>query len=55
MEGRRAPAGALVALRARGVKRFIQVGPGKVLTGLVKGTLDGVEATTAKRLVAAGG
>jgi malonyl CoA-acyl carrier protein transacylase len=38
----------LVALRARGVKRFIEVGPGSVLTWLVKRTLDGVEATTAK-------
>jgi [acyl-carrier-protein] S-malonyltransferase len=44
----------LVALRARGVKSFIEVGPGKVLTGLVKRTLDGVEATTAERLVGAG-
>jgi [acyl-carrier-protein] S-malonyltransferase len=44
----------LVALRRRGVERFIEVGPGQVLTGLVKRTLDGVEATTARRLVAAG-
>src|SRR6266540_269954 len=40
----------LVALRRRGVERFIEVGPGKVLTGLVKRTLDGVQATTAERL-----
>jgi [acyl-carrier-protein] S-malonyltransferase len=44
----------LVAMRARGVKRFIDVGPGRVLTGLVKRTLDGVEAITAWRLPAAG-
>jgi [acyl-carrier-protein] S-malonyltransferase len=43
----------LVALRAHGVENFIEVGPGRVLTGLVKRTLDGVEATTAKRLVGA--
>jgi [acyl-carrier-protein] S-malonyltransferase len=44
----------LIALRARGVKRFIEVGPGKVLTGLVKRTLDGVETTAAQRLMAGG-
>jgi [acyl-carrier-protein] S-malonyltransferase len=44
----------LVALRRRGVESFIEVGPGKVLTGLVKRTLDGVEATTARRLAGAG-
>jgi [acyl-carrier-protein] S-malonyltransferase len=44
----------LVALRRRGVERFIEVGPGQVLTGLVKRTLDGVEATTAERLANAG-
>ena len=44
----------LVALRRRGVESFIEVGPGKVLTGLVKRTLDGVEATTAQRLTGAG-
>jgi [acyl-carrier-protein] S-malonyltransferase len=44
----------LVALRAHGVKRFIEVGPGRVLTGLVRRTLDGVEATTAERLAGAG-
>jgi [acyl-carrier-protein] S-malonyltransferase len=44
----------LVALRTHGVKRFIEVGPGSVLTGLVKRTLDGVEATTAGRLAGAG-
>ena len=43
----------LVALRARGVKSFIEVGPGRVLAGLVKRTLEGVEATTAERLAGA--
>jgi malonyl CoA-acyl carrier protein transacylase len=43
----------LVALRRRGVERFIEVGPGHVLTGLVKRTLEGVEATTAERLAGA--
>lgn len=43
----------LVALRAHGVKSFIEVGPGRVLTGLVKRTLEGVEATTADRLAGA--
>jgi|SRR5215211_5296334 len=37
----------LVALRRRGVESFIDVGPGRVLTGLVRRTLDGVAATTA--------
>ena len=33
----------LLALQARGVERFIEVGPGKVLTGLAKRTLSEVE------------
>jgi malonyl CoA-acyl carrier protein transacylase len=44
----------LVALRGHGVESFIEVGPGRMLTGLVKRTLNGVEATTAQRLPGAG-
>jgi [acyl-carrier-protein] S-malonyltransferase len=33
----------LLELRRRGVERFIEVGPGRVLTGLVKRTLEDVE------------
>ncbi len=32
------------AMAARGARRFVEVGPGKVLTGLVCRTLEGVEA-----------
>ncbi|MEX1142489.1 MAG: ACP S-malonyltransferase [Thermoleophilaceae bacterium] len=34
----------LQALERRGARRFVEAGPGKVLTGLVRRTLDGVEA-----------
>lgn len=34
----------LEVLYARGARRFFEVGPGDVLTGLVRKTLDGVEA-----------
>jgi malonyl CoA-acyl carrier protein transacylase len=33
----------LLALREHGAERFVEVGPGKVLTGLVKRTLSDVE------------
>jgi [acyl-carrier-protein] S-malonyltransferase len=37
----------LERLRAEGATRFCDVGPGRVLAGLVKRTLDGVEVVTA--------
>jgi [acyl-carrier-protein] S-malonyltransferase len=36
----------LTALRRAGAERFVEAGPGKVLTNLVRRTLDGVEAKT---------
>lgn len=42
----------LLALHERGVTRFVETGPGKVLTGLVRRTVAGVEATTADQLLA---
>lgn len=43
----------LLALRAAGIARFVETGPGRVLTGLVRRTLEGVEATTAEEVAAA--
>jgi malonyl CoA-acyl carrier protein transacylase len=40
----------LVALDERGVTRFVEAAPGKVLTGLVRRTLTGVEAQTADQV-----
>jgi malonyl CoA-acyl carrier protein transacylase len=37
----------LLALREQGVGRFVETGPGSVLTGLVRRTLDDVEAVSA--------
>lgn len=41
----------LLALRARGAERFVETGPGTVLTGLVKRTVADVEALTAAQLL----
>jgi [acyl-carrier-protein] S-malonyltransferase len=35
---------ALIALHEAGVRRFVETGPGTVLTGLVRRTLDAVDA-----------
>jgi len=40
----------LLALYDRGARRFVETGPGKVLTGLANRTLDDVEAITANDL-----
>jgi malonyl CoA-acyl carrier protein transacylase len=44
----------LKRLHAAGVRRFLEPGPGKVLTGLVRRSLDGVEAEAASQLEPAG-
>jgi len=41
---------ALLALHAQGIERFVETGPGKVLTGLVKRTLPDAEALSADQL-----
>jgi [acyl-carrier-protein] S-malonyltransferase len=42
------------ALRERGVTRYVETGPGRVLTNLVRKSLDGVEADAPLALEAAG-
>jgi [acyl-carrier-protein] S-malonyltransferase len=44
----------LLALRTAGARRFVETGPGRVLSGLVRRTLPGVEALTVDSLVAGG-
>lgn len=44
----------LLALRAQGVERFVETGPGKVLTGLVKRTVPDAEALAAEQLEGVG-
>jgi [acyl-carrier-protein] S-malonyltransferase len=41
----------LLALRARGIERFVETGPGTVLSGLVKRTVPDAEAVTAEQLL----
>jgi malonyl CoA-acyl carrier protein transacylase len=36
----------VLAMQERGETRFLEVGPGKVLAGLVRRILDGVDATS---------
>ncbi len=44
----------LLALRAQGIERFVETGPGKVLTGLVKRTVPDAEALAAEQLEGVG-
>jgi malonyl CoA-acyl carrier protein transacylase len=44
----------LLRLREQGVRSFVEVGPGKVLTGLVKRTLEGVESRAARPMEGSG-
>jgi [acyl-carrier-protein] S-malonyltransferase len=44
----------LLTLRARGVERFVETGPGKVLTGLAKRTVPDAEALAAQQLEGVG-
>ena len=45
----------ILALGGRGVERFVEVGPGKVLAGLVKRTLDDAELVTLDSALAPSG
>jgi [acyl-carrier-protein] S-malonyltransferase len=45
----------LLALHARGAGRFVETGPGRVLTGLARRTVPGVEALAAEQLLEAVG
>lgn len=44
----------LLALHAQGVERFVETGPGRVLTGLVRRTVPGAEALAAEQLEGVG-
>jgi [acyl-carrier-protein] S-malonyltransferase len=46
--------GVMAALHERGATHFVETGPGRVLTGLVRKSLDGVEAEAPLTLEAAG-
>jgi [acyl-carrier-protein] S-malonyltransferase len=43
----------LLALHARGVRRFVEIGPGRALGGLVRATLADAEVVSSRPLVAA--